>query len=139
MDMEEARTFMKEVGWGDLATSDGKVVGVRPMGALLWVEGELWTATGAASDKVKQLEMVPYAEYCFSNAQGRHLRIAGRCVISAGDADKKKMYGEVTGLAGHVEGPTTPDWVVIRMTPERVRMMKEDFGYEDIPPGVSAE
>jgi len=132
MNMEEVKAFMKEVGWGDLATSDGKVVGVRPMGGWAWVEGELWCATGISTDKTAQLEAVPYAEYCFNGVQGKHVRIAGACTISTDAGDKRKLYDLVPGIHDHVDGPTGAGWVVLRMKPDRVRAVTSGMTYENV-------
>ena len=133
MNMEEVKAFMKEVGWGDLATSDGKVVGVRPMGGWAWVEGELWCASAIPTAKTDQLAAVPYAEYCFNGDAGKHARIAGPCTVSTDAGDKQTLYNAVPGIHGHVDGPTGPGWAVLRLKPERVRMISPDFTYEEVP------
>ena len=95
MDTEEVKQFTKQVGWGFLATTDGRKVGVRPMGGLTWNQSELRCATFAASDKVAQLGKVPYAEYCFCDSAGKHVRIAGPCSISTDNAEKLWLYKAV--------------------------------------------
>jgi len=45
MSLEIVKSFIKEVGWGVLATSDGNKVGARPMGSCVWMGNELWCAT----------------------------------------------------------------------------------------------
>jgi len=59
MNLEEVKEFVKQVPWGMLATSDGRGGGVRPMSGLAWNQNQLWCATLAATDKVKQLRKVP--------------------------------------------------------------------------------
>ena len=98
MNIEEVMKFMKEVGWGTLATTDGQKVGVRPMGGWAWNENELWCATAEASDKITQLKKVPYAEYCFCDAEGKHVRIAGPCTISTDNAEKLWAEAKKAGL-----------------------------------------
>ena len=71
MNLADVKALMKEVGWGSLATTDGRTVGVRPMGGWAWFGAELWCATGRDSDKVAQLRKVPLAEYCFCRADGQ--------------------------------------------------------------------
>jgi general stress protein 26 len=139
MNMQDVREFMRKVGWGMLATGDGRVVGVRPMGGLTWFDGEIWCATHAGSDKTAQLAAAPYGEYCFAEPTGRHLRIAGPCRISTDDADKARLYEAVPILARYFPDPKAPEFVVLRMTPERVRMMSpEAMGYEEIAPDRGA-
>jgi uncharacterized pyridoxamine 5'-phosphate oxidase family protein len=133
MSLEMVKNFMKEIGWGFLATSDGNKVGVRPMGSCVWMGNELWAATGDGREKVFQLRKVPYAEYCFSDREGKHLRIAGPCIISTNNDDKLKLYEAVPILKKYYKDPTDPKYVVIRMKPERIRLMAEaGKGYETI-------
>ena len=52
MSLEMVKKFTAEVGWGFLATSDGKKVGVRPMGSCVWMDKELWCATSNGTEKI---------------------------------------------------------------------------------------
>jgi uncharacterized pyridoxamine 5'-phosphate oxidase family protein len=133
MSLKTVKSFMKEVGWGFLATSDGKKVGVRPIGSCVWIGNELWCATRIGTTKVLQLKEVPYAEYCFCDREGKHVRIAGPCTISTNNGDKLKLYEAVPVLKKYYKDPSTPEYVVIRMKPERIRLMAQaGKGYEDI-------
>lgn len=133
MSLEMIKNFMTEVGWGFLATSDGKKAGVRPMGSCVWMGNELWAATTDGTEKIMQLRKVPYAEYCFSSREGKHVRIAGSCTISTNNNDKLKLYEAVPILKKYIKDPTEPKYVVIRMKPERIRFMAEaGKGYEHI-------
>jgi uncharacterized pyridoxamine 5'-phosphate oxidase family protein len=133
MNFETVKNFVKEVGWGFLATSDGNKVGVRPMGSCVWMGSELWGATTDGTEKIMQLRKVPYAEYCFSDKEGKHVRIAGACTISTDNDDKLKLYETVPILKKYIKDPAEPIYVVIRMKPERIRIMAEaGKGYEDI-------
>jgi len=130
---EDVKRFMKEVGWGALATTDGQQVGVRPMGGWAWMGNELWCATGTSSDKIAQLRKVPHAEYCFCDKEGKHVRISGPCTISADNDDKLKLYETLPALKEHIQDPASPEYVVIRLRPERIRLMATpELGYQDI-------
>jgi uncharacterized pyridoxamine 5'-phosphate oxidase family protein len=127
------KNFMKEVGWGFLATSDGKKIGIRPMGSCVWMDNELWCATTDGTDKILQLRQVPYAEYCFCDKEGKHVRISGSCIISTNDDDKLKLYKAVPILKDYIKDPSEPKYVVIRMKPERIRLMDQPgIGYGDV-------
>ena len=135
MSMENVKKLMKDVGWGTLATTDGEKVGVRPMGGWAWFDGELWCATGKSSDKVAQLEKVPHAEYCICNKEGMHVRIAGRCTVSTDNDDKLRLYEANPLLKNHIDDPASPDYVVIRMKPDRIRLADTaDLTYKEIKP-----
>ena len=63
MDLEGLKQFIKQLGYGFLATTDGRKVGIRPMAGFIWKDNQLLCATFSESDKVAQLTKVPYAEY----------------------------------------------------------------------------
>lgn len=132
MTFEELKQFIKKVSWGYLATTDGQKVGVRPMGAVAWKDGDFLCATGASSDKIAQLRKVSYAEYCFSDSVGKHVRIAGPCTVSTDNAEKLWLYKEIPGLKEHVSDPASPDYVIIKMTPDNIRVMNTDFSYSKV-------
>ena len=121
MNLEELKQFIKQLGWGFLATTDGRKVGVRPMAGLFWKDNQLLCATFRASDKVAQLTKVPYAEYCFCDSTGKHVRIAGHCSISTDNTEKLWLYNAVPELKSHIPDPASPDYVVIKMSPDNVR------------------
>jgi general stress protein 26 len=132
MTLEQVKQFIKQVGWGFLATTDGRIVGVRPMGAVAWKDKNFLCATHASSDKVAQLKKVPYAEYCFSDSTGKHVRIAGPCTVSTDNAEKLWLYKALPTLKDHVSDPASPDYVIIKMTPDNIRVMNPDFSYRQV-------
>ncbi|MGA1980066.1 MAG: pyridoxamine 5'-phosphate oxidase family protein [Sedimentisphaerales bacterium] len=133
MTLEQVKKFIKEVRWGFLATTDGRIVGVRPMGGLAWKNNQLLCATFSESDKVAQLGKVPYAEYCFCDTNGRHVRIAGPCSVSADNAEKLWLYKALPSLKEHVSDPASPDYVIIKMTPDNIRVMDStDMKYSQV-------
>ena len=133
MNLEELKQFVKQTGWGYLATTDGKIVGVRPMAGLAWKDGCLLCATFSPSDKVSQLKKVPYAEYCFCDSAGKHVRIAGACSISTDNAEKLWLYNQVPALAKYFPDPAAPQYVIIKMAPDNIRTMNStDMKYERV-------
>ena len=133
MTLEELKQFIKQVSWGFLATTDGRIVGVRPMGGLAWKDNQFLCATGASSDKIAQLRKVPYAEYCFCDSAGKHVRIAGPCSVSTDNAEKLWLYKALPSLKEHVSDPASPEYVVIKMTPDNIRVMEgTDMKYSQV-------
>ncbi|MFA5251216.1 MAG: hypothetical protein WC454_01350, partial [Phycisphaerae bacterium] len=113
-------------------TTDGQKVGIRPMAAVAWKGSDFLCATFASSDKIAQLKKVPYAEYCFCDSAGKHVRIAGSCTISTDNAEKLWLYKKLPDLKDHVSDPASPDYVIIKMTPDSIRAMNPDFSYQQI-------
>jgi len=133
MNMEDVKKLMKEAGWGFLGTTDGKTVGVRPMGGWAWMEDELWCTSMKSTDKISQLRVVAYAEYCFCTKEGKHVRIAGLCAISSDNDEKLRLYSANPILKDHIDDPASPDYVVIKLKPDRIRMMEAtDLSYQEI-------
>lgn len=94
---------------------------------------ELWCATSTSSEKIAQLRKVPHAEYCFGKQEGEHVRISGSCTISMDNEDKMKLYEAVPILKKFIEDPSSPDYVVIRMKPDRIRYMEtNDLAYKEV-------
>jgi uncharacterized pyridoxamine 5'-phosphate oxidase family protein len=121
MNFGQIKRFTKQLGWGYLATTDGKKAAVRPMGGLAWRDNELLCATFESSDKVAQIRKIPHAEYCFCDSTGRHVRISGHCTISTDSAEKLWLYEAVPVLKEHISDPASSDYVVIKMTPDSIR------------------
>jgi len=133
MNFVDLKKFMKKVRFGLLATSDGKKVSVRPMGAWAWVGKELWCGAEKGQEKIHELSKVPFAEYCFVRPDGEHVRIAGPCKVSTSLEDKTKLFYLVLSLHKFYKTPNDPMFVVLRMRPVNVRRMnRETYTYEKI-------
>ncbi len=132
MDLEQVKEFTGQLRWGTLATSDGRKVAARPMSGLAWKDNQLWCATSAASDKVAQLKRVPQAEYCFCDDSGKHIRIAGPCTISTDNAEKRWLYNALPELKDYFPNPAAPDYVIIKMIPDNIRVPNPDFTYHQV-------
>jgi general stress protein 26 len=133
MNFEEAKQFMKTARFGFLATTDGSRATVRPMGGWAWVDGELWCATSTCSVKVEDIRKKPGIEYCFSDSEGRHLRIEGQCRLSTQLEDKQKMLDLLPWLAQYTGSVESPGYTVLRMTVTRIRVINETMQYADVP------
>ena len=132
MNLDDVKVFVSMIPWGMLATSDGRKVGVRPMSGMAWNRNELWCATIASSDKVAQIKRVPQAEFCFCNADGHHARIAGACMVSTDNADKLWLWNAVPALKDYFPDPAAANYVVIKMTPDNIRITNPDFTYSHV-------
>jgi len=123
MNMQTVRALMKEAKTGFLATTDGQRAEVRCMGAWAWVDKELWLATSAVTQKVADVQARPRVEICFMAPDGRNVRIGGYCRVSRDPQDKNRLYRMVPMLDKYMAGPENPNYVVLRITPDRVRLM----------------
>ena len=133
MDFEGLKAVMKEARWGYLATTNGKRPGVRPMGGCGWFGKEFWCATGLKDSKTQDIKEVPYVEYCFSDKEGRHVRLFGKCEVSTDVEKKGKLLELHPVLKQYVGDANNPDYVVLILRPESVRFMdSEDMQYREV-------
>ncbi len=133
MNFEELKSFMKQVGWGFLATTNGDRASVRPMGGGCWFGKEFWCATGLKDAKTADIKKAPYVEYCFADKEGKHVRLSGKCVVSTDRADKEKLLDFMPAMKQYVGDADNPDYVVLRLTPERIRYMgSDDMQYTEV-------
>ena len=103
------------------------------MGGWAWMEDELWCASMKSTDKISQLQTVAYAEYCFCTKEAKHVRIGGSCEISSDNDEKLRLYNANPILKDHIDDPASPEYVVIKLKPDRIRMMEAtDLSYHEI-------
>jgi general stress protein 26 len=93
------------------------------MAGLRWVGKELWIACALKSRKVRDLRARSWAEICFMDKSCNHVRIAGRCKISASPRDRSVLLKLMPFLKNYVSGPDDPDYAVIRLRPSSIRWM----------------
>ena len=53
--------------------------------------------------------------------------------MAKGVPRKETLFDMMPGLASHVEGPTDPHYVVIRMKPKRIRLAGRTMTYKEVP------
>jgi uncharacterized pyridoxamine 5'-phosphate oxidase family protein len=87
--MEDIVKFLKENGYGYLATVDNGKPRVRPFGFMFEEGGKLYFCTNNKKEVYKQLIETPYVEYSMTSADMTMLRINGEIKFSE-DLDKKE-------------------------------------------------
>ncbi len=132
MTYKQMQALVKKVGTVFLATTDGKRPQVRPMSAYTWFDGELWMATDSDSVKARDLRKCSSVEVCAMARDWSNVRIEAKCRVSRSTADKQKMFGAFPWMKRFFESPSSPCWVVLRLTPTRIRSMGKDMQYVDI-------
>ena len=94
------------------------------MGGWAWVEKELWLATGASSQKVVDIRTRAGVEICFMTPDGRNVRVAGPCTVSLDRDDRHLLFQKVPMLEKYMDGPDDPNYAVLRLRPQRIRLME---------------
>jgi general stress protein 26 len=121
--VEKAKKIVQEADHGHLATAEGDQPRVRPL-SMTWVgERELWFATHADSRKVDQIKGDAAVEVSFVDAQGSHVRLAGRASTTQDSADRQKLLKLMPGLAGYFDGPTDSKYLLVKIAIDRIEYM----------------
>jgi uncharacterized pyridoxamine 5'-phosphate oxidase family protein len=128
----EMQALVRDVKTVFLATTDGKRAQVRPMSAYAWFDGELWMATDAKSVKSRDARKCPRVEVCAMARNWSNARIEAKCSVSRAPGDKKKMFAAFPWMQNFFTSATHPSWVVLRLTPTRIRAMGQNMQYEEI-------
>jgi len=87
--MEEVLNFLKEDGYGFLATVDNGKPRVRPFGFMFEEDAKLYFCTNNKKDVYKQLKALPYIEYSRTSKDMVTVRISGNVAFTQ-DIDKKE-------------------------------------------------
>jgi general stress protein 26 len=130
---DDVNAAAKKAIWCALATSSQAGPRVRMVHPTF--EGEiLWLATGATSPKALQIAADPRVDVQFQVAPPDfvHLLVRGTAELIADAAEKKRVWDVLDYDLSQFwsGGPTDPNYLPVRITPERVELSKM-FGSMD--------
>ncbi len=123
MSIETIKQMVLDAGMGYLATCEGDQPRVRAMMPVLRDDGTLLAATFPWTQKVSQLGKNPKVEICFVDRKLSHCRIEGRAAVSSDKALKERLWEDQLMLRQFFTGVDDPDFVLIVLSPTRIRMM----------------
>lgn len=87
----------------------------------------LYTATSSDTDKVDELEANPYTHILIGyDGEGfgdTYLEILGKTTVSDDESLKEKVWNDK--LEGWFDGPDDPKLVILKITPESMRVMNK--------------
>ena len=107
--MQKIVDFIKSVGVGYFATSDGKQPRVRPFGFGFYEDNKFWFCTNSTKKVFAQLKDVPYAEVIFTKPDfSQYLRLSGHVVFDASLTAKEKVMDAMPGVKGLYKSPDNP-------------------------------
>ncbi len=97
--MEELMAFLKENPVFYLATVEGYLPRVRPLGFAMWYEGHLCLAIGKHKAAYKQLLDNTNLEICTANDRGEWLRVQGTANFDNSEAARAAAFAQMPQLA----------------------------------------
>jgi len=128
MTTSEAREIIKGAGYGVMATDVDGQPRVRPMAFVVTDNFKFWSSTYKRSGKAQELARNPRVELCFVDGRKHQLRVEGVADISSGPEKKRQLLALNPNVKRHFKDENDPEFVLIEITPTRMRWMPPGFG-----------
>jgi general stress protein 26 len=121
-----------------LATIDGDQPRVRPVSPVRTDGFTVYVANLRAYHKTQEIEANPRVELCYLDDGHDQVRITGIAEVMTDPVLLRAIWDENPLLRGYLGTIDNPELIVYRVTPERVRFMREwALEYHEVPTGQS--
>ena len=108
-----------------MATIDGDEPRVRPVSPVRTNSFTVYIANLRAYHKTVEIEGQPPGELCYLEGGHDQVRITGIAEVITDPALLRAIWDENPLLRGYLGTIDNPEWIVYRVTPQRVRFMRE--------------
>jgi general stress protein 26 len=108
-----------------LATMDGTQPRVRPVSPVRVDGFTIYIANLRSYGKTREIQINPQVELCYLSEAHDQVRITGRAEVLTDAALLEEIWKTNPLLRRYLGTPENPDLVIYRVTPERVRFMRE--------------
>ncbi|QEH33555.1 General stress protein 26 [Aquisphaera giovannonii] len=124
-----------------LATVEGDQPRLRPVTPVKTDGFIVYIANLRTHSKTAEIEANPRVELCYLDGHNDQVRITGRAEAVDDPALRDEFAASAHFLPRSIQGLTSPDFMLYRIIPTRVRFMKGwALAYEDVPiPGGATE
>lgn len=119
-----------------LATSEGDQPRVRPVSPIKTDRFTAYVANLMSHNKTREIAANPRVELCFMDAHHEQARITGVAEVVTDSATLQEIWESprATLLRAYLETIESPQFVLYRVRPSRVRYMQEWAAeYSDVP------
>jgi general stress protein 26 len=117
-----------------LATVDGEQPRVRPVSPVRTEGFTVYIANLRSYNKTQEIEANPRVELCYLDGGHDQVRISGLAEVVANPALLREIWDENPLLRGYLGTIDNPELIVYRVSPERVRFMREwALEYHEVP------
>lgn len=129
-----AAAVLKADRFPDLATMDGEQPRLRPVSPVRTEGFMVYVASLRPSHKTEEIAVNPRVELCYLDPDHNQVRITGTATVLT-DRDLLQEIWDGNPLLHHYLGALdNPDLIVYRVTPKRVRYMREwALDYHEVP------
>lgn len=131
---ELASATMKRAKFPMLATIDGDQPRLRPVSPVRTDGFLVYVANLRHYGKTKEIAANPKVELCYIDDDHNQVRITGRAEVLADRALLEEIWAVNPLLRAYLGSIDNPDLIVYRITPNRVRYMREwALEYYEVP------
>jgi general stress protein 26 len=129
-----AAKTMRAARFPFLATMDGEQPRVRPVSPVRTDSFTVYIANLRAYHKTAEIEANPRVELCYLDGGHDQVRITGIAEVVTDPALLREIWDQNPLLQGYLGTIDNPELIVYRVTPERVRFMREwALEYHEVP------
>ena len=129
-----AAAVMRTARFPFLATIDGEQPRVRPVSPVRTDGFTVFIANLRSYHKTVEIEANSKVELCYLDAHHDQVRITGIAEVVTDPALLREIWEENPLLRGYLGLIDNPELIVYRVTPKRVRFMREwALEYHDVP------
>src|SRR5438270_4591910 len=122
---ELALAVMRAARFPFLATIDGEQPRVRPVSPVRTDGFTVYVANLRSYHKTAEIEANPRVELCYLDGEHDQVRISGIAEVVSDPALLQEIWDANPLLRGYLGTIDNPELIVYRVTPERVRFMRE--------------
>ena len=117
-----------------LASIDGDQPRLRPVSPVKSAGFTVWVASLRSSGKTAELERNSRVELCYLAENHDQVRITGVAQTVTARNERLEIWNTNPLLRAYLPSPDSPDFVLYRVSPSRVRFMREwALEYHDVP------
>lgn len=117
-----------------LATIDGDQPRLRPVSPVRTEGFTVYVANLRGYHKTQEIEANPRVELCYLDSDHNQVRITGTAAVLHDRELLREIWDENALLRQYLGSVDDPDLIVYRITPDRVRFMREwALKYHDVP------
>ena len=117
-----------------LATVEGDQPRLRPIAPVRTDGFIVYVANLRSYGKTGEIETNPRVELCYLDGHHDQVRITGLAEVVTDKALKKEIWDSNPHIRKHMGEPDSPEFILYRIVPSRVRYMKEwALTYREVP------
>jgi general stress protein 26 len=132
--VEKAAAVIKNARFPMLATLDGHQPRLRPVSPVRVDGFTIHVANLRSYGKTSEIAACPNVELCYLDEQHDQTRITGTASPETDAALLQQIWDENPLLRKYLGSLSNPDLIIYRITPTRVRFMKEwALHYHEVP------